>query len=79
MRFMAPARQCEFARASLERQLHGNYGRPKVIYLGCLRSDQTDVQAELESLVYKHWDESDSAPPKSRPQDALADPDLTLL
>ncbi|CAK9074147.1 unnamed protein product [Durusdinium trenchii] len=72
-------RYCEFGRAVLKRLLDGNSGRPRVIYFGCLRDEQADVQNALEEMVYTHWDQSDSAPPRSRPVEQAADPELVLL
>ena len=33
----------------------------------------------LEEMVYTNWDNSDSAPPKARPTEPMADPTLSLL
>ncbi|CAK9062230.1 unnamed protein product, partial [Durusdinium trenchii] len=74
-----PNRYCEFGRAVLGRLLDSNAGRPPVFYYGCLRDDQKDVKEALEDLVYNFWDQSDAAPPKSRPVETVADPDLVLL
>lgn len=63
----------------LGRLLDSNAGRPPVFYYGCLRDDQKDVKEALEDLMYNFWDQSDAAPPKSRPVETVADPDLVLL
>ena len=33
----------------------------------------------VEEMVYTNWDNSDSAPPKARPTEPMADPTLSLL
>lgn len=72
------ARQCEFGMAILRRLLETPNRKPHVRYFGCLRDDQ-DVVKTVEGLVYDSWDNSDAAPPKSRPTEELPDPTLQLL
>ena len=56
----------------MERSLEG--ASPKVIYYGCFREGDVHkrVQRELESLVFKHWDDLSSSPPKQRPRSEAA-------
>lgn len=75
----ALARQCEFGMAILRRLLETPNRKPHVRYFGCLRDDQEDVVKTMEGLVYESWDNSDAAPPKSRPTEELPDPTLQLL
>ncbi|CAK9023434.1 FO synthase subunit 1 [Durusdinium trenchii] len=74
-----PNRQAEFARAAVSRALDANARRPQVRYCGCFRADQKDVIANLEEMVYTHWDASDAAPPRARPTERVPDPTLVLL
>ena len=59
--------------------LDANSGRPSIYYYGCLREEQSDVPSALEQMVYDHWDRSELAPPRARPSDPSADPDLLLM
>lgn len=72
-------RQAEFARAVVTRILDGSARRPMVRYCGYFRQSQKDVLAALEDIVYSNWDVSDSAPPKTRPVEAIPDPSFSLL
>ena len=65
--------------AILRRLLENPNRKPHVRYFGCLRDDQDDVVRTMEGLVYESWDNSDAAPPKSRPTEELPDPSLQLL
>ncbi|CAK9094359.1 FO synthase subunit 1, partial [Durusdinium trenchii] len=75
-----PNRHAEFARAILGRQLEGNSRRPPIHYVGCLREpDQADVATALEAMVYEHWNNSPTSPPKSRPSEPVPEPSLSIL
>ena len=56
----------------MERSLEG--ASPKVIYYGCFREGDVHkrMQRELESLVFRHWDDLSSSPPKQRPRSEAA-------
>ena len=50
--------------------LEGN-AAPQVHYVGLFRPDQyADVKPQLSEMIYKWWDDSAEAPPKTRPADA---------
>lgn len=73
-------RYCEFGHAILDRLLDSSSARPPMYYIGFLREEQRDVAATLEAKVYKHWDSSSGAPPRSRPAETVAaEPTLELL
>ncbi|CAE7208396.1 cofG, partial [Symbiodinium sp. KB8] len=61
----------EFGLASCQRSLEGK--TPKSFYFGVLRADQKDVQAEMATMAYNHWDSSNFCPPRSRPVEAPAE------
>ena len=74
-------RFAEFSQACVERSLEGK--APRVIYYGILRDDSNHkkVLADLESSVFRHWDQLATAPPQARPQPeiSLAVEGLSLL
>ena len=72
-------RQCEVGRAALERMLDGSRASPQLHYVGCMRPEHSDVKTALEEIVYNDWDRSPGAPPRSRPVEAQAEPNLLLL
>ena len=59
-------RHAEFGRA-IAKMWTKNKGL--VRYVGVLREDQKEVRADISAMIYGWWDESESAPPKRRPQD----------
>ena len=61
-----PVRQCEFARASLQRSLRRT--GPEIKYFGFLRPEQKDVTSAIFAAAYEHWDASTLAPAKTRPR-----------
>ena len=76
---LLPNRHMEFGRAVLKRHLDNPTSSPQIVYIGFAREEQKDVQTAMENMVYSHWDASKDAPAKTRPQEAVADPELTLL
>lgn len=72
-------RQCEFGRAALMRMMDGSRASPHLYYVGCMRPEHSDVKIAMEEMVYNEWDRSPSAPPKTRPVEPQAEPNLVLL
>ncbi len=65
---ISKSRHYEFARASLEMNLEGGCTCP-VYYCGIVVDEKfPEIQSILRSMVYKKWDSSTEAPPRSRPQ-----------
>ncbi|CAE7224453.1 cofG, partial [Symbiodinium sp. CCMP2592] len=62
---LLPNRYAEFGLALCQRALEGK--TPTALYFGVLRADQKDVQSEMFSMAYSHWDGSSLSPPMSRP------------
>ncbi|CAK9069269.1 FO synthase subunit 1, partial [Durusdinium trenchii] len=75
---LVPNRQCEFARAIMDRLLAGNQ-HPKIKFFLVLRPDQKDVLHQLEQQVYSHWDNSSTAPPKQRERSRQEQPQLQVF
>ena len=74
-------RYCEFARATAEMNLKGEFR--VVRYIGFLNSKQMKrVDKMIRDAVYQSWDNGPSAPPKARPRDEHVDaspPSLQLI
>ena len=73
----APCRHAEFARAIVKRKLSGKV--PEVSYFGIIKDIQKDVVSSIEEDVYNAWDNSSTAPAKTRVRDAAATPTLDTL
>ncbi|CAK9013327.1 unnamed protein product [Durusdinium trenchii] len=70
-------RYAEFGRALVTKKLDGKW--PKLSYVGLLRESQKDVILQLEEMVYNAWDNSGTAPAKTRPREEAQVPRLTAL
>lgn len=71
-------RHAELCRAITQKVLHESSAAPRLVYFGVLR-DHKETVADVENMVYSHWDGLADSPPKQRPQEAKPDPILNLL
>ena len=65
-------RYAEFSQACVERALQNKV--PAVVYYGMFRDDlkHRKVAIDIETMVFKHWDGSNEAPPKVRPRPTVS-------
>ncbi|CAK9011451.1 unnamed protein product [Durusdinium trenchii] len=73
-----PNKHAELCRAITQKVLHESSAAPRLVYFGVLR-DHKETVADVENMVYSHWDGLADSPPKQRPQEAKPDPILNLL
>ena len=63
----------------LTRQLDQQSETATHLLLRLFREDQKDTMKAVEEMVYTNWDNSDSAPPKARPTEPMAGPNIGLF